>query len=99
MEDYRLDLTALPEERLPEVHGIFKVWRAGNLIAYQFGLYPNQVDGNLPEALSLARQMAKEQPGEKVHLGLEDNPDPWLTLSMINDEIHIEEYKTLEEPQ
>lgn len=99
LEDYRLDLTALPEERLSEVHGIFKVWRAGDLIAHQFGLYSNQMDGNLPEALAMARQMAKDQPGTQIHLGLEDNPNPWLTLSMINDEIHIEEYKTLEEPQ
>jgi len=99
LEDYRLDLTALPEERLPEVHGIFKVWRAGNLISRQFGLYPNQMDGNLPEALSLARQMAKENPGEQVFLGLEDNPDPWLTLIMIDDEIQIKEYKILEETQ
>lgn len=99
LEDYRLDLTALPEERLSEVHGIFKVWCAGNLIAHQFGLYPNQMDGNLPEALSLARQMAKEHPGEQIHLGLEDNPDPWLTLTLLDDEIHIEEYKILEKPQ
>lgn len=99
LEDYRLDLTALPEERLSEVHGIFKVWLAGNLIAHQFGLYPNQMEGNLPEALSLARQMAIEHPGEQVHLGLEDNPDSWLTLTLIDDEIQIEEYKTLEETQ
>ncbi|MBV6390960.1 MAG: hypothetical protein KPEEDBHJ_00164 [Anaerolineales bacterium] len=99
LEDYRLDLSALPEVRLSEVHGIFKVWRAGNLIANQFGLYPNQIDGNLPDALSLARKMAKDHPGEQVHLGLEDNPDSWLTLTLIDDEIHIEEYKTLEETQ
>lgn len=99
LEDYRLDLTALPEERLSEVHGIFKVWRAGNLIAHQFGLYPNQMGGNLPDALSLARQMAKENPGEQVFLGLEDNPDPWLTLTLLDDETKIKEYKTLEETQ
>ena len=99
LEDYRLDLTTLPEERLSEVHGIFKVWRAGDLIAHPCGLYPNQMDGNLPEALAMARQMAKEHSGTQIHLGLEDNPDPWLTLIMIDDEIHIEEYKTLEETQ
>ena len=99
LEDYRLDLAAVPEERLFEVHGIFKVWFAGNLIAHQFGLDPNQMEGNLPEALSQARQMAKDHPGERVHLGLEDNPDPWLTLTMRDDEIHIEEYKILEETQ
>ena len=99
MEDYRLDLTALPEERLSEVHGIFKVWRAGDLIAHQFGLYSNQMNGNLPEALAMARQMAKNQPGTQIHLGLEDNSDPWLTLVMIDDEIHIEEDKILEKPQ
>ena len=99
LEDYRLDLTALPEERLSEVHGIFKVWRAGNLVAHQFGLYPNQMDGNLPQALSLARHMAKEHSGEQVYLGLEDNPDPWLTLTLLDDEIHIEEYKILEKLQ
>ena len=47
----------------------------------------------------MARQMAKDQPGTQIHLGLEDNSDPWLTLIMIDDEIHIEEYKTLEETQ
>ena len=99
LEDYRLDLTTLPEERLSEVHGIFKVWCAGNLIANQFGLYPNQMDGNLPEALAMARQMAKNQPGTQIHLGLEDNSDPWLTLIMIDDEIQIKEYKILEETQ
>jgi len=99
LEDYCLDLTALSEERLSEVHGLFKVWRAGNLIAHQFGLYPNRMDGNLPEVLSLARQMAKEHPGEKVFLGLEDNPDPWLTLTQREDEIQITEYKKLEEAQ
>ncbi len=99
LEDYRLDLTALPEEHLSEVHGIFKVWRAGDLIAHQFGLYSNQMDGNLPEALAMARQMAKDQPGTQIHLGLEDNPDPWLTLIMIDDEIQIKEYETLEETQ
>ena len=99
MEDYRLDLTALPEERLSEVHGIFKVWRAGDLIAHQFGLYPTQMDGNLPVALAMARQMAKDHPCTQIHLGLEDNSDPWLTLTLLDDEIHIEEYKTLEEPQ
>ena len=99
LEDYRLDPAALPEERLPEVHGIFKVWRAGDLIAHQFGLYPTQMHGNLPGALSLARQMAKDQPGTQIHLGLEDNSDPWLTLVMIDDEIQVKEYKTLEETQ
>ena len=99
LEDYRLDLTALSDERLSEVHGIFKVWCAGNLIAHQFGLEPNQMEGNLPEALSQARQMAKDHPEEQVHLGLEDNPEPWLTLTLRDDEIHIEEYKTLEETQ
>ena len=99
LEDYRLDLTALPEERLPEVHGIFKVWRAGDLIAHQFGLYSNQMDGNLPEALAMARQMAKDQLGTQIHLGLEDNSDPWLTLIMIDDEIQIKEYNILEETQ
>jgi hypothetical protein len=99
LEDYHLDLTALPEERLPEVHGIFKVWRAGDLIAHQFGLYSTQMDGNLPEALEMARQMAKDHPGTQIYLGLEDNPDPWLTLTLLDDEIHIEEYETLEETQ
>lgn len=99
LEDYRLDLTALPEERLPEVHGIFKVWNTGNSTFHQFGSYPDQTYGNLPETLSLARMMAKEYLGEQVFLGLKGNPAPWLTLTLLNDEIHIEEYKTMEEPQ
>jgi hypothetical protein len=43
--------------------------------------------------------MAKEHSGEQVYLGLEDNPDPWLTLTLLDDEIYIEEYKALEETQ
>ena len=99
LEDYRLDLAALPEDRLSEIHGIFRVWHTGNSKVHPLGLYPDQTVGNLPEALSLAGDLAKEYPGEQVFVGLKNNPDPWLTLTAVNDGIHIEEYQKEEEAQ
>ena len=48
-------LKHLPEDQYNEVHGVFKVWRKGNLIAHQFGMFPDKMDGNLPEALAFAK--------------------------------------------
>lgn len=63
------------------------------------GLYPDQTVGNLPEALSLAGDLAKEYPEEQVFVGLKNNPDPWLTVTAVNDGIHIEDYQKEEEAQ
>ena len=87
LEDYHFALKTCPEEKYNEVHGIFKVWRKGNLIAHQFGMVPKKMDGNLPDALTFAKTMAKETPGESVFIGLETdvNEDaiPWLTIILL----------------
>jgi hypothetical protein len=87
LEDYHFDLKTWPADKYNEVHGIFKVWRKGDLIAHQFGIGPNQMDGNLPDALTFARKMAKENPGEVIQIGLEDSPaentPPWLSVTLV----------------
>ena len=84
LEDYHFVLKTWPEEKYSEVHGIFKVWRKGNLIAHQFGMAPKMMDGNLPDALAFAKTMAKEAPGVSVFIGLETDVDedtiPWLAI-------------------
>ncbi|MBI5965948.1 MAG: hypothetical protein HY863_20915, partial [Chloroflexi bacterium] len=84
LEDYHFSLKNLPDEKYSEVYGIFKVWRKSNLIAHQFGMAPKMMDGNLPDALALAKTMAKEIPGVSVFIGLETDVDedsiPWLTI-------------------
>ena len=84
LEDYRLTLKTLTEGKYNEVHGVFKVWRKGNLIAHQFGTYPKMMDGNLPDALAFAKTMAKDIPRVSVFIGLETDVDedvvPWLTV-------------------
>ena len=84
LEDYHVVLKTWPEEKYNEVHGIFKVWRKGDLIAHQFGMFPKMMDGNLPDALALAKTMANEIPGVSVFIGLETDVDedtiPWLTI-------------------
>ncbi len=91
LDDYHFDLKTWPEEKHNEVHGVFKVWQKGNPIAQQLGMYPNKMDGNLPEALTLARKMAKEKPGEVILIGLEDSPNEdtstWLSVILSRDEI------------
>ena len=86
LEDYHFSLKNLPEEKYSEVHGIFKVWRKGNLIAHQFGMFPKMMDGNLPDALAFAKSMAKEAPGVSVFIGLETDVDedaiPWLAVTL-----------------
>lgn len=84
LEDYDFSLKTWPEEKYGEVHGIFKVWRRGDLAAHQFGTCPKKMDGNLPDALALAKTMAKETQGVSVFVGLETDVDedavPWLTV-------------------
>lgn len=86
LENYHFDLKTWPVEKYDEVHGIFKVWREGNLIAHQFGMAPAKRDGNLPDALTLAKSMVKETLGVPVFIGCEIGPDedptPWLSITL-----------------
>ena len=54
LQEYHLNFNQLPEDHYPNVQGVFKVWRKGNLIAHQIGLFPDHIHGNLPKALALA---------------------------------------------
>lgn len=84
LEDYHFALKTWPAEKYNEVHGIFKVWRKGDLIAHQFGMVPKKMDGNLPDALAFAKTMARETPSVSIFIGLETDVDedsiPWLTI-------------------
>jgi len=94
LENYHLDLKSWPAEKYAEIHGIFKVWRKGNLIAHQFGMAPGKcrhgatatLDGNLPDALALAKSRAKETPGIPVFIGCEigsdEDPTRWLRITL-----------------
>ena len=90
LEDYRLALKSLTEDRYSEVHGIFKVWRKGHLIAHQFGTFPHKMDDNLPDALEFAKTMAKEIPDIPVFVGCESclsyDTELWLTITLLREE-------------
>ena len=90
LEDYHFDLKTLPESTYNEVHGIFKVWRKENPIAHQFGMDPHKLDGNLPDALALAKSMANETACVPVFIGCEtdsdEDPAPWLTITVYKGE-------------
>jgi hypothetical protein len=89
LEDYHFTLKTWPAEKYNEVHGIFKVWRKGAPMSHQFGIYPNQMDGNLPGALELAKSMARETPDTPIFIGLETDVEeettPWLTVILTAD--------------
>lgn len=84
LEDYHLDFNTLVPETYNQVLGVFEVWRKFDAVSVQFGLFPNQVKGNLPEALEFAKQLARKVPGVPVHLGCEryasEETEPWLTI-------------------
>ncbi len=86
LEEYALDFHQLTPETCNQVVGVFEVWRLHDPISTQFGLFPDQVDGNLPEALEYAKQMARKVPGVPVYLGCEryasEVNEPWLTILM-----------------
>ena len=90
LEDFHFDLKNWPTEKYAELHGIFNVLREGNPIAHQFGTHPDKMDGNLPDALALAKSMAKESPGVSIFVGLETDPDeeavPWLSVTLCKGE-------------
>ena len=89
LQDYHLNWKRLPEDRYHEVQGVFKVWRKGNLIAHQVGLFPDRIHGNLPKALTLAKSLADETPGVPILIGCEprhsDDVEPWLSVTREED--------------
>jgi hypothetical protein len=95
LQEYHLDWERLPEERYPDVQGVFKVWRKGNLIAHQVGLFPDHIHGNLPKALALAKLLADETPNVPILIGCEprhsEEVEPWLSVVREEDSIHVEE--------
>ncbi len=95
LQGYHLDLKRLPEDRYNEVIGVFKVWRQGNPVAHQVGLYPDRIQGNLPKAIALAKSMADEKPGAPILIGCEprgsDEVKPWLEVIRVEEGARIEE--------
>lgn len=83
LEEYSLDFNTLTPEAYSQVAGVFEVWRKYDAVSVQFGLFPNQMAGNLPEALEFAKHLARKVPGVPVHLGCEryasEETEPWLT--------------------
>ena len=84
LEEYSLDFNTLTPEAYDQVAGVFEVWRKFDAVSVQFGLFPNQMDGNLPDALEFAKHLARKVPGVPVHLGCEryasEETEPWLTI-------------------
>ena len=95
LQEYHLDWNRLAEDRYPDVQGVFKVWRKGNLIAHQVGLFPDHIHGNLPKALALAKSLADETPKVPILIGCEprhsEEVEPWLLVVREEDCIHVEE--------
>lgn len=95
LQEYHLTLKSLSEKQHNEVYGVFKVWRQGNPIAHQFGLFPDMVIGNLPKALEFAKSMADELPNVQVLIGCErqrsDQVEPWLSVLREKDELLVNE--------
>ncbi len=89
LDDYRLDFARLGEAQYADVAGVFSVWRRGNPICHQFGLAPNDVQRNLPEALAFARQLALDHPDDTVCLGCGQNPTPWLLVRWLDEQVSI----------
>ena len=84
LEDYSLDFNDLAAEQYNEVQGVFCVWRKFDAFNHQFGLYPNEDMGNLPEALDFAKKMAREVPGVPVCIACElyasEELEPWISV-------------------
>ncbi|MCZ7547645.1 MAG: hypothetical protein M5U11_00615 [Anaerolineales bacterium] len=89
LEEYSLDFLQLTPEHHDQVVGVFEVWRLHDPISTQFGLFPDQVDGNLPEAMEYAKGMARQVPGVLVFLGCEryasEVNEPWLTFLAVDE--------------
>jgi hypothetical protein len=86
LEGYQIDFCSLPVDQHRNVHGVFRVWRRGDLNARQFGVVPNKVNGNLPEALAFAKELAKKNPGLPVFVACEPDSksgaEPWLAVTL-----------------
>ena len=95
LRDYRLDFNRLSVEQHDEVRGVFKVWRQGNIIAHQIGLFPDETIGNLTKAIALAKTLAMETPDVPIMLGCEawhtHAVEPWLTVTQTDEALLIEQ--------
>jgi len=95
LQEYHLAWKSLSEDSYGDVQGLFKVWRKGNPIAFQVGLFPDHAQGNLPKAITLAKSMADQSPGVPVLIGCEprhsEDVEPWLSVVREADCIHLEE--------
>jgi hypothetical protein len=84
LEDYQLDFKALPQGDYNQVSGLFRAWRQGCPDTQDFGTFPEQIEGNLPEALALAVKWACEVPGTTIFVGClrqdDQAPPPWMTV-------------------
>ena len=99
LQEYHLDWKRLSEDRYPDVQGVFQVWRKGNLIAHQVGLFPDNIHGNLPKAITLAKSLADETPNVTILIGCEprhsEEVEPWLSVVREEDCIHMEESEAI----
>lgn len=89
LDEYVLDFLRLKPDTYNQVVGVFEVWRLHDPISTQFGLFPDQMNGNLPEAMEHAKQMARQVPGVLVFLGCEryasEVNEPWLTFLAVDE--------------
>ena len=86
LQEYQLAFNRLAVDKYDQVHGVFKVWAQGSLIATQFGLHPHRADGNFPKALEFAKELAGKTPGLPVFLGCEPRQggrtQAWLSITL-----------------
>jgi hypothetical protein len=95
LQEYRLNWKQLSEDRQAEVQGVFKVWRKGSPVTHQVGLIPDDIHGNLPKALALAKSLADETPNVPILIGCEprdpERVEPWLSVLREEDGTQVEE--------
>lgn len=95
LQEYHLNWKHLSEDKYSEVQGVFSVWRKGNPIAFQVGLFPSQIQGNLPKAITLAKSLADQLPGVPILIGCEprhvDDVEPWLSVVREDEALFVEE--------
>jgi hypothetical protein len=85
LQEYHLDWKHLPEDCYGKVQGVFKVWREGGAPSNQFGSFPDELFGNLPQALACAKSLADQAPEIPVLIGCarrySDRVEPWLSVT------------------
>lgn len=91
LDDYRLDFARLGEVQSADVVGVFTVWRKEHPVRHQFGLAPNDIQRNLPEALAFARQLALEHPDDTICLACGPDATPWLLVRWLDGQVSITE--------